>query len=306
MNDDRLVGLLGSLRTERMDRIADQKIRARLENAWSSRTERRSFGWRARRLGPVLASLVLFGGLSAATMNAAGDSLLYGVRIAVEDAAIALHFNAQDRADYVLWLLEQRQTEAARLEAVGNAAAASKVRAVEQNTLRIVRALVPQAPEDEPAPVAVESPSPTPSDSAAVTPSPVVTPPPASFRPGAPSTTPTQTPTPPPATPTPVRTAPPPPAPTGSPMLVVAYGMVRNPDGTPAAGVCVRLFTTSATCAMTTASDGLYRVSFSGRINQSVTIYLTRQDGTILWKAIVMGTIRGPSLQMADAKLTRY
>jgi hypothetical protein len=252
----------------------------------------------------VLASVVLFAGLSAATMNAAGDSLLYGVRIAVEDATIALHFDAQDRADYVLWLLEQRQTEAARLEAVGNAAAASKVRGVEQNTLRIFQALVPQAPDEEPAPVTAESPSPTPSASAPPTP-PAVTPPSATFRPGAPSTTPTPVHTPTPtATPTAVRTVAP--TPTGSPMLVVAYGYVKNPDLTPAAGVCVRLFSPTANCAMTTASDGLYRVSFSGRINQQVTIYLMRQDGTILYKAIVSGIIRGPSLQMSDARLARY
>ena len=30
MNDDRLVGMLSALRTERMERTADQKLRARL------------------------------------------------------------------------------------------------------------------------------------------------------------------------------------------------------------------------------------------------------------------------------------
>ena len=56
MNDERLTGLLGSLRTERMDRIADDKIRSRLENAWTARMERRSFTWRTRRFAPVLAT----------------------------------------------------------------------------------------------------------------------------------------------------------------------------------------------------------------------------------------------------------
>src|SRR5439155_483982 len=56
MNDEHLTGLLGSLRTERMDRIADGKIRTRLENAWTTRMERRSMGWRA--FAPVLAPLV--------------------------------------------------------------------------------------------------------------------------------------------------------------------------------------------------------------------------------------------------------
>ena len=49
MNDDRLTGLLGSLRNERIDRIADDKIRTRLENAWTTRAQQRSFGFRMRR-----------------------------------------------------------------------------------------------------------------------------------------------------------------------------------------------------------------------------------------------------------------
>ena len=39
MTDDRLQGMLGSLRHERMDRIADDKIRARLETAWTARAD---------------------------------------------------------------------------------------------------------------------------------------------------------------------------------------------------------------------------------------------------------------------------
>ena len=91
MNDDRLSGLLGQLRNERMDRVADDRIRARLENAWNAREERRGFGWRVRRFAPVVATIVLLVGLGGATMNASGDSALYGIRIAVEDAAVALH-----------------------------------------------------------------------------------------------------------------------------------------------------------------------------------------------------------------------
>src|SRR5439155_20769558 len=148
MNDERLTGLLGSLRTERMDRIADDKIRARLENAWTTRMERRSLGWRA--FAPVLATLVLFAGLGTATLNAAGDSPLYSVRTAIEDAAVVLHPDPADRADYLVSLLDARQAEAARLEASGNAAAASKARDAEQRTLKMVLASVPQAPEEAP------------------------------------------------------------------------------------------------------------------------------------------------------------
>ena len=42
MSEERLTAMLGSLRHERMDRIADDRIRARLEQAWSVRAERRS------------------------------------------------------------------------------------------------------------------------------------------------------------------------------------------------------------------------------------------------------------------------
>ncbi|MDQ2951101.1 MAG: hypothetical protein M3R54_02430, partial [Chloroflexota bacterium] len=164
MTDDRLQGMLGSLRHERMDRIADDKIRARLENTWTTRLERRSFSFRFRRFAPMLATVVLIVGLGAASMTAPGESPLYGFRIAVEDAAIALHPAGEERAEYVVGLLEQRQAEAARLEATGNAAAASKARQIEQDTLRLVRAMLPVAPDVDPAPVvtATESPSPTP------------------------------------------------------------------------------------------------------------------------------------------------
>ena len=162
MSDDRLQGMLGSLRHERMDRIADDKIRARLENAWTTRTERRSFGFRLRRLAPVLATLALFAGLGSATMTASGESPLYGVRVTIEDAAIALHPDPENRAEYVVALLEQRQAEAARLEASGNAAAASRARQIEQDTLRVVRAMLPVPPEIDPAPVPAPTDSPTP------------------------------------------------------------------------------------------------------------------------------------------------
>jgi len=49
MNDDRLVRMLAALRTERMERTADQKLRARLENAWTVRETQSGLGWRLRR-----------------------------------------------------------------------------------------------------------------------------------------------------------------------------------------------------------------------------------------------------------------
>ncbi len=294
MNDDRLTGLLGALRNERMDRIADDRIRAKLDNAWTARQQERSFGFRLRRLAPVLATLVLFAGLSAATMNASGDSALYGIRVAIEDAAVVLHPDGEDRNEYLVSLLEERQAEAARLEASGNAAAASKVREIEANTLRTVRANLPVAPEVEaaaPTAAPTDSPSPSPSPSAAPTVAAVVTPPP--------TTRPAPTPTRPPSTPTPTpRTPTPTPAPTGSSIPVTATGLVKNADGTAASGVCVIVTTATTTCATTTGPDGTYRVTLAGKINQTLTLYFKREDGTILWKGSASAVIHGSTVVM--------
>lgn len=308
MNEERLQGLLGSLRHERMDRIADDKIRALLETAWTSRQEQRSFGFRFRRLAPVLATGVLMVGLGTATMSAPGESPLYGVRVAIEDTAIAFHTDPEDRAEYVLSLLDDRQSEAARLEAAGNAAAASKARAIEENTIRIARAMLPQAPElPAPAPAATSSAAPTP-DLPSPTPAPTVAPTnpaaTASARPSTPrpTTTPTKTPSP---TATPTRTPTPTVAPAGSPILVTVTGFVKNTDLTPAMGVCVRLTTATPDCLVLTAPDGTYRVSISAKINQSVTVVLTRQDGPTLWKGTATAAVKSGTLQMSDVKLVR-
>jgi hypothetical protein len=306
MNDQRLERLLGSLRHERMDRIADERIRARLETAWKTRQRQRSFPFRVRRLAPLLATGVLLIGLGTATLSAPGESALYGLRVAIEDAAIALHADPDDRASYVLSLLDDRQAEAARLEASGNAAAASKARAIEEHTIRIVRAMLPPTPElPAPAPVATSSPTPAP-NVPSPTPAPTATPvPPASTTGMTPPTPrPTVAPT---TTPTPTSTKTPTPtlAPTGSPMLVTVYGLVKNFDATPGSGVCVRMTTATPDCLVLTASDGTYRFSFSGRLNQTVTVVLTRQEGTVLWKGTATMTIKGPTVQVPDIKLAK-
>jgi hypothetical protein len=40
-------------------------------------------------------------------------------------------------------------------------------------------------------------------------------------------------------------------------------------------------------------------------VNQSITIVLTRQDGTVLWKGTATATIKGATLQMPDVKLVK-
>ena len=310
MNEDRLAGLLGTLRTERMDRLADDRTRTLLENAWTTRQQRRAFSFRIRQLAPVLATIALFAGLGASTMNAAGDSPLYGIRVAVEDAAIALRATPEDKAEYVLALLDQRQTEAARLEQSGNALAASHVREIERQTLRLVQSTLPTAPEVDvvlPTPTPSPTPSPTAEPTASPSPTPIPTTPPATprtptltARPSTPVPTLTHT-----ETPSPRPTATPVPTPAPTAIAVTAFGMVFNADATPAAGVCVRLTTATTTCLTTTAADGSYRLTSSAKVGQTIYIILTRQDGTTLWKGYTSAVVRGPTVQMPDVKLQK-
>ena len=311
MNDDRLTTLLGQLRNERMDRAADDKTRARLESAWGAREQRRGLSWRMRRFAPVLATIVLVVGLGGATMNASGDSVLYGVRVAVEDAAVALHTDPEDRNEYLLSLLTERQDEAARLESTGNALAASHVRQIEQQTLQQLMAKLPQAPDDasavQPAPTDTPTPAPsvTPSPTPSPTPLPTVAPTsPTSPRTATPTPRPTERPT---TTPTPTRTATPPPTPTGSPFPVTFKGIVKNPDGTPAQGVCVFQATSStpgASCFAISGSDGTYRFIEAARFNQIVTLYFMRQDGTVLYKGTTSAKVTGSIVSMPVVYLT--
>ena len=305
MNDDRLTGLLGQLRNERMDRVADDKTRARLEHAWIAREQRRGFGWRMRRLAPVLATIVLFLGLGGATLNASGDSVLYGVRIAVEDAAVALHTDPEDRNEYLLSLLTERQEEAARLESTGNALAASHVRQVEQQTLRQLMAQLPQAPDDAAAVQPAPTETPTPSPSATPSPTPSPTPVPTVLPTAVPTVAPTEpvhTPTPtvrPTPTPTVIRTPSPTPAPTGSPMPVIVTGTIKNADGTPASGVCILLSSISG-CVNNPAeqTNGTYRITISARLNQTLPLYFMRTDAAagVTWKASTTIIVKGTSV----------
>ena len=80
---------------------------------------------------------------------------------------------------------------------------------------------------------------------------------------------------------------------------------MKNADLTPALGVCVRLTTAAPDCLVVTAPDGTYRVSISAKVNQSVTIILTRQDGTILWKGTATATVKSGALQKPDVKLAK-
>ena len=285
MNDDRLVGMLSALRTERMERTADQKLRARLENAWTVRETQSGLGWRLRRPVLVVATAALVFGSIATTLSAPGDSALYTLRVTIEDLAITLHRDPEDRAEYLVSLLEQRTAEAARLEATGNALAASHVRDIERDTLRMVQQNLPIAPDVvEPAPTESSSPSPTPAatESPTPTPSPAPT---ATQRPATPRPT-TASPA---ATIKPTATPTPKPTTAATPQAVSIAGAIKNPDGTYATNVCVQI-SPNTSCSVVTTS-GSFRVTFSAKIGQSVTLNFLRSDGIKTYKATITKTV---------------
>ena len=288
MNDDRLVGMLAALRTERMERHADQKLRARLENAWTARESQSGLAWRFRRPVIALATATLLVSFVTTTLSASGDSALYGLRVTIEDLATVLRADPAERAEYLLSLLEQRTTEAARLEATGNALAAGRVRDIERATLRMIQG------EQTPAPAAVElapTPSPTATPTAAPTDTPTPSPTPspnpspeptASQRP----TTPRPTTAPPAATTT--RTATPRPTATVAAQLVTFAGNIKNPDGTYATNVCISL-SIGGSCLDVTGPS--FSVSFSAKIGESRTLYFLRTDGVKTYKATLTKTV---------------
>lgn len=309
MNDERLEQLLGSLRYDRMDRAADVRTRQRLEGEWADLQERRGLGWRLRSLVPGAVAVALLVGAAMATLGAPGDSPLYGARVAIEDAAVILYPDPQDRAQYLLGLYEQRQAEAARLEATGSAASGG-ARRIEERTLDAVKALLPRAPEVETPPPASPEPTPTPtpspSPSASPTPSatptatpprpaPTPTPAPATTRTATPRPTPTPTPTPKPTiTPLPTKAA----EPTGTPMVVVVAGTVTDPDGKPAVGACVSVLTSE--CQAHTTSAGTYKIAVTARIGQTLAVYAWRADATghITYKGTASAVVRGSTVQV--------
>jgi outer membrane biosynthesis protein TonB len=295
-DDDRLVDMLAALRTERMERTADQKLRAQLENAWTERETHTGLPWGIRRPVIAVATAALVFGFAATTVSAAGDSPLYSLRVTLEDLAIPLHRDAEDRAEYLVSLLEQRTSEAARLEATGNALAAGRAREIEKQTLLMVQQNLPVAPNVvEPAPTESPSPSPTVSPTPAPTESPTPSPvPTATERPATPR--PTVAPT---VTPKPVVTPTPKPTTTATPQAVTVTGGIKNPDGTYATNVCISL--TGTSCLDVTGPT--FRVTFSGKIGQSVTLYFLRSDGTKTYKAYITKTVSGTYMDIGIVML---
>ena len=311
MRDEGLIDLLASLRDERMSRTADERARQRLEREWAaSRRHGRSVA--PRRMAFGLVAIALAVSLMFGTMGAPGDSGLYALRVALEDAAAVLYADTNARAQYVLTLFEQRQAEAAHLEAIGSAAS-SGARLIEQRTFETLRALLPQAPEEEEGQVAGPSPSPTASPTAEPTPTPTLT----STATASPSPrlspTPQLTPQPTPVrtpTPAPVRSTVPPtvkptpattptkPAPTGTATLVVLTGTATDPDGRVGPEVCVSVV--AGQCQARTTTAGTYRLPVSAKTGQAVVVYAWRTDasGRMTHKGSASAVVRGSAVEM--------
>src|SRR2546430_11885270 len=198
MMQDSLARALGTLKGARMDDVAADEVRKRLEVAWAERAKR----GRPRFVVPgfarafAVAALVVLVAFSA--MRADADNPLYGARGAVEDSLVAFQ---SDPVDYLSQLYTERLEEAARFEATGNALAASRARSAQTEALRLLNQISPE-PNELPEPsartsITLPSPSPTPETSAVATESPTPEPTPS------PRPTVARTPTPKPATPTP-------------------------------------------------------------------------------------------------------
>ncbi|MEK6225899.1 MAG: hypothetical protein AABM40_06315 [Chloroflexota bacterium] len=307
MMQDSLARALGTLKGARMDDVAADQVRKRLENAWAERAARS----RPRFVVPgfarafAIAALVVL--VAFSTMRAAADNPLYGARIAVENSLVAFQ---SDPVGYLSQLYRERLEEAARFEATGNALAASRARSAQTEALRLLNQISPE-PSESPEPsastsITLPSPSPTPETSAAATESPTPTPT------ASPSPRPTtaRTPTPKPATasPTPTpkpttTTSKPSPTPTPTPMAVHAYGYVLYADGSPVDGACVS--TSLDGMCVAGSIKGRVDLQFTAKKGQSITLYFRNYDasrgGTLHGKVTV--TVGGPEVLLGTITL---
>ena len=306
MTEDTLTRALGALKGTRMDEVAADQIRRRLEKSWSERAMRR----RPRFAIPVFARafvlaavVVLF---AFTTMRSAADSPLYGARVAVENSLVAFQ---SDPVGYLSQLYTERVEEAARFEASGNALAASRARDAQSEALRLLNQISPE-PNESPEPsastvITLPSPSPTPDAtavaSASPSPEPTATPRPTVAR----------TPTPKPATPTPKpATASPKPVtprpsvtPAPTPMAIHATGDVLYSDGSRVNGGCVST-SLDGLCVAGTI-NGKIDMQLTAKKGQSITLYVRVYDasrgGTLHGKVTV--TVGGPEVLLGTITL---
>src|SRR6266849_8758423 len=177
MMQDSLATALGGLKRTRMDDVAADEVRKRLERAWAERATRSRPRFAIPIFARALAVALLVVFVAFSTMRAAADSPLYGARVAVEDSLVAFQ---SDPVGYLSQLYTERLEEAARFEATGNALAASRARGAQSEALRLLTQISPE-PEQSPEPsastaITLVSPSPTPEMTASPTESPTPVP----------------------------------------------------------------------------------------------------------------------------------
>ncbi len=302
MMQDSLARALGGLKGARMDDVAAEEIRKRLQLAWTDRAAaRRPSRFVVPGFARVFAVAALVVLVAFSTMRAGADSALYGARVAVEDALVSFQ---SDPVEYLSQLYTERLEEAARFDATGNALAASRARSAQSDALRLLNQISPE-PEQSPEPsassvITLPSPSPTPETSASPTdsptPSPTATPRPTIAR----------TPTPKPATPSPkptTTTTKPSLTPTPTPMSVHAYGYVLYADGTAVDGACVS--TSLDGMCVAGSIKGRVDLQLTAKKGQSITLYIRNYDaargGTLHGKVTV--TISGTEVALGTITL---
>lgn len=308
MMQDSLARALGNLKGTRMDDVAADDIRKRLDQAWGKRAARRRSGFGVPGFARAFAVAALVVVVAFGTMGASADSPLYGARVAVEDALVAYQ---SDPVAYLSDLYEERLEEAAHFEATGNALAASRARDAQKEALRLLTQLSPQ-PEVSPEPsastaISVPTPSPTPEESPAATvaptPSPTATPLPVVRTATPKPATPTPKPATPKPTPKPTATAKPSATPAPTPMNVHASGEVLYADGTKVNGACVSM-TLDGLCVAGTI-NGKIDMHFSAKKGQSVSVYVRNYDaqrgGTLHGKVTV--TVGGTEVLLGTITL---
>jgi len=305
MMQDSLARALGTLKGARMDDVAADEVRKRLDVAWAERAKSSRPRFVVPGFARAFAVAALVVSVACATMRAEADNPLYGARVAVEDSLVAFQ---SDPVDYLSQLYTERLEEAARFESTGNALAASRARSAQTDALRLLNQISPQ-PNESPEPsastsITLPSPSPTPETTVAPTESPSPTPT-ASPRP-----TTVRTPTPKPATPSPTptpkpttTTTKPSPTPTPTPMAVHAYGYVLYADGSAVDGACVST-SLDGTC-VAGSIKGRIDLQFTAKKGQSITLYVRNYDaargGTLHGKVTV--TVGGPEVALGTITL---
>jgi len=282
MMQDSLARALGGLKGTRMDDVAADEVRKRLEQAWAKRATRSRPRFAVPGFARAFAVAALLVFVAFSTMRAAADNPLYGARVAAEDSLVAFQ---SDPVGYLSQLYTERLEEAARFEAIGNALAASRARSAQTEALRLLNQISPEAQQ---------SPEPSPSASTAITlASPTVTP----------ATT--VSPTPQPATASPAPTPKPKPSltPTPTPMTVHAYGYVLYADGSPVDGACVS--TSLDGMCVAGSIKGRVDLRFTAKKGQSITLYFRNYDasrgGTLQGKVTV--TVGGPEVALGTITL---